>query len=87
MNARIGAIDGKLAKAQQDATVRENFIPYFEYVLASYKESTDPKYKNKLLKEIVTSVDYSKTTRAGRNQKGMDSFVLDVHVNLQAHPI
>ncbi len=87
VNARIGAIDGKLAKAQQDATVRKNFIPYFEYVLASYKESTDPKYKNKLLKEIVTSVDYSKTVRAGRNGKGMDSFVLDVHINLQAHPM
>ena len=65
---------------------KKEFVPYFESVLQSYKDSSDPKYKNQLLKEIVSSVDYTKTVIGGRNGKNNDAFELDVHINLMKQP-
>lgn len=76
----------ELEQLRESSINRKEFVPYFESVLQSYKDSTDPKYKNQLLKEIVSSVDYTKTTKGGRNGKYNDAFELDIHINLMPHP-
>lgn len=82
----IQAIDQEIRTIRQNAVNKKEFVPYFESVLQSYKDSSDPKYKNQLLKEIVSSVDYTKTVRGGRNGKNNDAFELDVHINLMKQP-
>lgn len=78
------AADITALEKQVDAA--KNFIPYFESVLDSYKKSDDPKYKNMLLKEIITKVVYTKTTRGKRTGEGKEDFDLDIHINLMASP-
>jgi hypothetical protein len=71
---------------QMNIMNKDQFIPYFESILASYRDSDDPIYKNHLLKEIVSDVIYTKTEKGSRANGRIDSFTLDVYVNLKAHP-
>lgn len=86
IDSEISTVEQALENLSDSVTSREVFIPYFESVLTSYKSSTDPKYKNELLKSIVTSVEYTKNTRGTNTGKGLDDFTLDIHINLQGQP-
>lgn len=82
----ITTIESDIATMELRIAAESDFVPHFESVLESYKNSDDPKYKNTLLKEIITSVDYTKTVRGGRKGIHNESFELDVHINLMEHP-
>lgn len=82
----IAATASDITALEKQAASNKNFVPYFESVLDSYKKSDDPKYKNALLKEIVSKVVYTKTTKGKRNGEGKEDFDLDIHINLMASP-
>lgn len=69
-------------------TIREKlqnkteFVPYFEGILDSYRASTDPVYKNTLIKKIVDRVEYTKMEKSSRNGESNDKFELNIHVKI-----
>lgn len=82
----IADTSSEISRLEKQSSESASLVPYFESVLDSYKKSDDPKYKNILLKEIVTDVVYTKTSRGKRSGDGIEAFDLDIHVNLMAHP-
>lgn len=84
--AVLATIDTEISGLKSSSETKEIFIPYFESILESYKNSSDPKYKNVLLKEILTQVDYTKTVKGRKSGQGNDAFELDIHINLMARP-
>ncbi len=54
-------------KAKKDIANQQNdFIPKVEYVLKSYKKSTDAKEKNLMLKSIIDKIEYLKTKQGNK---------------------
>ena len=73
----------ELRQIRQNLANKETFVPRFESILTAYKQSDDPEFKNALMHELVSRVDYTKNVKASRNGSGADSFELDIHLNLQ----
>ena len=59
---------------------RRTFIPRFEGILDSYRHTEDPEQKNALLKELISRIDYTKTSRG--SSLNLDSFELDIHLRI-----
>lgn len=79
----IARFRSEIDKLKESQRRQDEFTPYFEKVLNSYKESADPAYKNSLLKEIVEYVVYSKLDKGGRHHGNIDCFELDVHIRFK----
>ncbi len=82
--SKVKKIEQEILEIQNCIENKETFIPRLEHILTSYQHSDDPIYKNALLKEIVSSVDYTKKVRyGGKAKKSNDLFELDVHLKLK----
>lgn len=72
-------------KYQPRNTVKKpsaDFIPRVEQAISGYKQATTPALKNRLLKEVINYVEYSKTTRGKRTGEGADAFEIVLHPKL-----
>ena len=79
----IGQINRDLAEMKAHYENRETFIPKMEGILDSYKKSDDPAYKNALLKELVSKVEYTKTFRSSVPGESNGMFELDIHMKVK----
>ncbi len=78
LERKIAEIEDEIEKYQSNITLRENFIPHFENVLAVYRVSSDIAEKNRLLKTIVSSITYTKDVRNTRCDPDAATFNLCV---------
>lgn len=93
---RSALVSGKLAECQKTKQDILNeisaekhrkeaiadFIPRVEQAISGYKHATTPALKNRLLKEVINYVEYSKTTRGKRTGEGADAFEIVLHPKL-----
>ncbi len=85
LTAKRGEVEQKITEAEceieryrTNLEIRENFIPYFENVLAIYRVSSDVAEKNRLLKTIVSRITYTKDVRNTRRDPDAASFNLRI---------
>ena len=81
LNAEIDFIKEKIDTLQEKSEINElentrTFIPKLEMVLKEYW-NLSPEDKNKLLKSIITKIEYNKSVRSGRNKEDKN-FTLDI---------
>lgn len=71
-----------LSIVQQKIDKKVDFLPRFEGLFSLYKKEPDPLSRNKILKQLVYKVKYTKTVRGKSTGDGVDSFDLDIHVRI-----
>lgn len=76
LTGKIAEIEADVKKYQETLSIRENFIPYFENVLAVYGKTADVAEKNRLLKTIVQRITYTKDVRNTRRNADAATFHL-----------
>jgi len=75
---KITEAECEIERYRTNLEIRENFIPYFENVLAIYRVSSDVAEKNRLLKTIVSRITYTKDVRNTRRDPNAASFNLRI---------
>lgn len=83
LDAKISDISGELEKYRESRSIRENFIPHFENVLAVYRTTPDIAEKNRLLKTIVRRISYTKDVRNTRRNADAATFQLFIEPNVE----
>ena len=61
-----------------EAVIRAN-LPLIRNVLSLYNLTTDPRDKNRLLKSVLSRVEYNKTRRCFRNENPANALTLSVY--------
>lgn len=83
LESKISDINGELEKYRESRSIRENFIPHFENVLAVYRTTPDIAEKNRLLKTIVRRITYTKDVRNTRRNADAATFQLFIEPNVE----
>lgn len=85
LDASMNETTQQLEKAMEEyasltstAALRESFVPKCEYLLDHYS-SLSVEDKNKLIKELVTRIDYTKETKNKRGHSHEINFTLDIY--------
>lgn len=80
--AELTQLELQLGTGEHTAPALQNAAPHFENILDSYRRSDDPVFKNTLLKQIVSYVEYKKDVKGGKSGENNDCFELDIHMKL-----
>lgn len=64
-------------RSAKSAEFRDSYIPKLEYLIETY-ESLTPEEKNKLLRELLSGVVYTRTQGGRYNPQGQDNFSLQI---------
>lgn len=76
LNDKLSKSEGELAKIGQYELARSNFVPSLQSILEKYDSLDTMESKNRMLKEVIERIEYSKTTK-GRNHS--DEFTLKIY--------
>ena len=68
----------EIEKLEKSISLHNDFIPYFESLLAVYQKTADIAEKNRLLKLLVERITYTKSVRNTRHNADEANFQLVV---------
>lgn len=74
----IAAEENEIKEIENNLALHNDFIPHFEAVLAVYRKTEDVAEKNRLLKTLVSHVNYTKSVKNNRRNPDESNFRLTV---------
>lgn len=78
-SARLKSLKNELSKLSERETMRSEFIPKIEHLLEAYDSLPNAEAKNKMLKEVLQKVIYSKEKAGVANTGSVESFDLTAY--------